>query len=322
MKIQRARSLAAALLLIACVAGVAAQSQKPVLSVLDLRVKDVSNEEMLGIVDGLTAAIFATNSFTVIDRTARDALLGEIEFSMSAAADAESQKSVGKQLSADVVVGGSVSRYEDGRCVLSLRMIDTSSATVIGVSEDLFADFALMLSSLGQQARSLATSARASKSGPRLAISLPAQTGNVFAPLPDRKSFPVQFSIWAPMQLVPAKTAIKGFRLALVYSDNVGVSGFDFGLINRVSGVMSGVQMGLLGFADEARFIQANLVLNFAKTVHGSQIGIVNLSDKCAGMQLGLVNVTGLLRGMQIGLVNVTRYGEGARFMPGVNLSL
>jgi len=116
--------------------------------------------------------------------------------------------------------------------------------------------------------------------------------------------------------------AVNGARIGMIYSDNAEVTGFDFGLINRVSGTMNGVQTGLLGFVGEARFLQMNIILNSAKVVRGSQIGLVNLADQCAGLQLGLVNIAGLLRGMQIGLVNVIRYGEGSRFMPGINLSL
>jgi hypothetical protein len=308
-------------------------SPKPVLAVLDLRTMDVSREEMLGVVDGLTAALFAESSFTVIDRSARDALLGELEFSLGAAGDRASQKTLGLQLSADVVVGGSVSRYENGKYALSLRMLDTASAEVIGVSEDIYDGLPDMLGALGRQADTLVSSVRPAKAaqlrlagkapGPSSAVSAKKGGGDDgFAPAVPRSWFPFQLSIWAPMQLVPAKTAIDGIRITMFYGDNVEVAGIDVGLINRVSGKMIGLQAGLIGYAGELTYIQLNAILNSATVVRGAQIGLVNVADKCSGMQIGLVNVAGLLRGVQLGLVNVIRFGEGSRFMPGINFSL
>ncbi|MBU0926974.1 MAG: penicillin-binding protein activator LpoB [Spirochaetes bacterium] len=327
---RNARAIVAAVLGIACIAGVAAQ-EKPVLSVLDLRINDVSRDEMLGVVDGLTAALFQSGSFVVIDRTARDALLGEIEFSMTAASDQEAQKKMGKQLSADMVVSGSLSRYHDGKYVLSLRLLETSSAKVVGVSEDFFPDFGAMLSSLDKQARELSSNARPARPAsiaaargspsPRSPAPGAESDGDEFLPSAPLASTPFQFSIWAPMQLFPADTAVRGLRLTLFASSNAALAGVDIGLVNSVSGVMTGVQVGLLGFAGEARVLQLNAILNVARTVRGAQVGVVNIADRCAGFQLGLVNVSGLLKGAQLGLVNVVRYGGAAGFMPILKLA-
>jgi len=72
-----------------------------------------------------------------------------------------------------------------------------------------------------------------------------------------------------------------------------------------VSGDSVGAQLGAGAVAlDEHTGVQLGALANYAGTVHGAQIGIVNLAEEARGVQIGVFNHAKSLRGLQIGLAN------------------
>jgi hypothetical protein len=338
-----------------------AGAQAPSLAVLDLSLKDVSVEEMRGFVDKLSSSLFKTGRFTLIDREARDRALSEIEFSVSAAADEKTQIAIGRQLAADLIVTGSLGRYDE-KIVYTLKTIETESSKVASVADDIVKGMERLLDDTDEIAETLADIPRLRSigSGKVDKESLPEKgdggkpaaqmSDEEFFAVKPKASFPFQFAIFSPVQLMPPSTAITLLRINLGYGENAAVSFIDVGFVNIVTGEMCGlqgglfsysgstrgIQTGLVGVSGKADFAQANMLFNGTGTLSGfqlglvnktertigAQFGIVNVADKTAGIQVGVVNITGLLRGIQLGLVNVAAYGPGSKFMPFLNISL
>jgi len=165
---------------------------------------------------------------------------------------------------------------------------------------------------------------------------------------------PVQLSLFAPVQLYPESTSIRGLRLTLFYGWNRDVTGFEFVVLglNRtdgdflgvswawlgmswVGGTMTGFQGSLINLAEQGMLgLQlgvANVTggesvglglgaVNITQTMSGAQVGVVNVADDFEGLQFGLVNVARRLYGVQIGLANIIQEGP-LPFMVLVNAS-
>lgn len=151
---------------------------------------------------------------------------------------------------------------------------------------------------------------------------------------------PISLSLFPPVQIVPEKGSVYGFRLNL-YGVNHNVSGLDIGLVNRVEndfvglqwlgfgwvkgnlqgaqwnyitnvtkGTMEGVQFGIVDLAGKKSAGAQLGVVTWAKTgLTGAQLGVVDYAETFTGLQFGLVNVTDNLTGLQLGLVNVAKNG-------------
>ena len=134
---------------------------------------------------------------------------------------------------------------------------------------------------------------------------------------------PIQLSLFAPVQIVPADQAVAGVRLSLLYGKNTYVSGLDWGLVNHsTSGMSKGVQFGLVGIVDEDFTGWQNTVVNITqRNFEGFQWGIVNYAGHANGFQLGIVNYAVTMHGLQIGLVNIIKQGGQFPVFPIVNWS-
>jgi hypothetical protein len=144
----------------------------------------------------------------------------------------------------------------------------------------------------------------------------------LFAPVAARER-PIQFALFAPIQLFPEGDAITGIRLSLIYGKNTSATGLDWGLVNHTtSGKSKGVQFGLVGLAD-ADFIgwQDNAVNIVKGDFEGLQWGIINYANSAGGLQLGFVNCARSLKGLQIGLINIIKQGGAFPVFPFVNWS-
>lgn len=151
---------------------------------------------------------------------------------------------------------------------------------------------------------------------------------------------PVSLSLFPPVQIVPPKGSVYGFRLNLV-GQNQTMHGLDIGIVNLVDkdfigfqwlgfgwvegntqgvqwnyianitrGTMEGAQFGIFNLASErAAGVQWGLVSWSETDLTGLQVGAVDYSPQFTGLQFGLVNVTEDLNGFQIGLVNVAKNG-------------
>lgn len=147
----------------------------------------------------------------------------------------------------------------------------------------------------------------------------------------------IQIALWHPVQIFPAETSIRGVRLNLLYGVNKELRGLDVGLVNRNTGLVKGLQHGVVGMA-ESDFLgwQDNIVANltdgkmtglqsgaYNQTAQGEgvQWGFVNVADSFHGFQFGLLNKTNTMEGLQVGLVNIISKAPSHPILPIVNWS-
>jgi hypothetical protein len=151
---------------------------------------------------------------------------------------------------------------------------------------------------------------------------------------------PISLSLVPPIQIVPPKGSVYGFRLN-IFGKNQTVHGLDIGFINWVDDEFLGVQFLGFGWVEgEMQGIQFNYVANIGRSsVEGGQLGLFNLAGagstglqwgavnfveadlmgvqlglfdyaaEFSGLQFGLVNFTENLSGVQIGLINIAKNG-------------
>jgi hypothetical protein len=108
---------------------------RPVLAVLDFAAAGVSEAEARVYTEVLSTRIVSSNAYRVIDREQREAILQEIEFSLSDCSDESCQLEAGRLLSASRLVVGSIGRIGIW-FIASARLIDVASGqTLRSVSE-------------------------------------------------------------------------------------------------------------------------------------------------------------------------------------------
>jgi hypothetical protein len=133
---------------------------------------------------------------------------------------------------------------------------------------------------------------------------------------------PVQLSLFNPIQLYGENTSIVGIRINILYGKNSSVTGLDLGFVNHnVSGVSKGVQFGFVGIV-ESDFVgwQDNVVNITRKNFEGLQWGFVNYAGTVSGVQIGIVNYAeNMKKGLQIGLVNIIVQGGQFPIFPIIN---
>ena len=143
-----------------------------------------------------------------------------------------------------------------------------------------------------------------------LIVLMPIISGNLFA-----QDNPFQLSLFDPIQIVPNSESISGIRLNLIYSKNVNVTGFDWGLVNVTTGKELGVQWGGVNITEGGC---TGWQAGFVNVSHGDFVGLqtswVNYhGGYFNGLQFSIVNYTETLKGLQLGLINII--GKGG-FLP------
>ena len=83
---------------------------KPVVAVMDFGIKNIPRAEGEVVVDYLASAIFRTGYFDVIDRSQRQTILAELEFSYGDCTDEACQIEIGRMLSANQIVVGTLGK--------------------------------------------------------------------------------------------------------------------------------------------------------------------------------------------------------------------
>lgn len=147
-------------------------------------------------------------------------------------------------------------------------------------------------------------------------------------------TFPLQLSLWYPVQVLPGRFEVTGMKLNLPYGYNEHIVGLDIGVYgagrvmeavqvnvyNDVIEQMSGLQIGLINRTGSVAGLQTGL-LNFNDLdVAGLQVGLINRAADINGVQIGLINTCEMMSGLQIGLVNVIN-DSGLPVMIGINAS-
>ena len=118
---------------------VVAEADKPILTVLDFEASEISQSEMKSIINVLSSGLFKSGLFTVIDVAQRETVLKELAFSMSGCTDDSCMLEVGKMLSAELIVGGSISRM-GSKIVLSAKMIETETSKTVSSADGVYTD--------------------------------------------------------------------------------------------------------------------------------------------------------------------------------------
>lgn len=132
-----------------------ASQDKPIITVLDFATDGVSRSEMLSIISLFSSALFRTNEYTIIDVNQREALLKELEFSLSECTDESCQLEVGKLLSAEAIVVGSIGLV-GSKYVLAAKMLETQTGRTLGTADGIYLDLDGMLEEIDHLAMRLA----------------------------------------------------------------------------------------------------------------------------------------------------------------------
>ena len=123
----------------------------------------------------------------------------------------------------------------------------------------------------------------------------------------SRVWLPLGLSILTPPIQIPSPShTVIGGMINLGYGQMDSIAILDVGLINNVTHVMTGAELG---------------PANLAGTCVGAQAGALNITGTTVGLQLGILNFTGDLHGVQLGLLNFSASG-GAWIFPIFNLGL
>jgi len=126
----------------------------PVLAVLDFNIQNMSSAEGVLIVDMIGGAIVKTRTYRVIDRGQRDMLLDEIAFSLGDCSDESCQLQVGRLLSADHIVIGSLGEA-GSRFVISLKLLTVETGEVLHTAFKVYPSLNDLVDGCEQLARAL-----------------------------------------------------------------------------------------------------------------------------------------------------------------------
>ena len=141
------------IIITAALVPVAAQTET--LAVLDFTTEAVSKTEMTAIVEFLSAELFQTKKYTVIDVSQRETILNEMEFSMSGCSDDSCALEIGKLLSAELIVVGNLSKI-GSRYLMSVKMLETETSKTMGTANGKFANLDELIDGLNGIAMTLA----------------------------------------------------------------------------------------------------------------------------------------------------------------------
>ena len=111
------------------------QQDKPLLSVLDFEASGISKAESRIFVDFVSSYIVASNKYRVIDRTQRETILQEIEFSLTDCSDEKCQLEVGKLLSASQIIVGSIGKVGSWY-ILNMKLITVETGETVKTASD------------------------------------------------------------------------------------------------------------------------------------------------------------------------------------------
>lgn len=127
----------AVLLFVFIAATAGAQQEKPIITVLDFQTNNISESDMKSIVTFLSAELFETGVYKVIDSNQRDALLKELEFSMSGCTDESCQLEVGKMLAAEFIVVGDLGKVGD-RIIITIKVLNTETSETLNTARSVY----------------------------------------------------------------------------------------------------------------------------------------------------------------------------------------
>lgn len=117
-----------------------AAEEKTSIAVIDLEPQGISQVEAAAITDRISHELFQTGKFTVLERSKIEAMFEEMGLSQSGCTDAECIMELGKMLSAQQIVVGSVSKVGQTYSI-SLRMVSVETGKLMTTAtEDIRGD--------------------------------------------------------------------------------------------------------------------------------------------------------------------------------------
>ena len=122
---------------------------------LDFTVDSVSEAEMRSIINVLSSSLFKCGYFTVIDVSQRDNILKEMEFSLSGCSDESCMLEVGKMLSAEGIVTGSIGKV-GSRYVFAAKLMETETAATVSTFDGMYDSLDILMDGLSNVALELA----------------------------------------------------------------------------------------------------------------------------------------------------------------------
>jgi hypothetical protein len=148
----------ACFLLLFTLAGAVCQERISV-AVMDLKVTGISKDEVDLLVDFLNNALFETGSFDVVQRSRRDQLIKEIEFSYSDVADPARTKTLGRLLASKLLVFGSIGRIGT-RVLFNLSTVEVETGRTVSTHSKSYNDLEQIIGDCPKIAQTISQSAR------------------------------------------------------------------------------------------------------------------------------------------------------------------
>lgn len=167
-------------------------------------------------------------------------------------------------------------------------------------------------------------------SRPLLGLVVTLLAGAILAPevgAADSSTTPVQLALFSPVQIFSEDRSVAGLRLSVLLGVNQDVAGLDIAagvtrtegtfrgvqlaMANQVEGDCKGLQFGLTNEVDGLlRGIQISALGSNVVGGSGAQISALwNWADSLSGVQIGVLNFGGQMKGLQLGLLNFNDNG-------------
>jgi tetratricopeptide (TPR) repeat protein len=113
------------------------RTELPLLSVMDFVIENVSESDGKLIVDILSSALIKIKKYRILDRSQRDTLIKELEFSYSDCTDETCQLELGRLLAADKIVVGSLGKVGN-RYILNAKLLNVVTGEAVSSAYEIF----------------------------------------------------------------------------------------------------------------------------------------------------------------------------------------
>ena len=106
------------------------QEEKPLITIMDFETNQIAKTDMTIFLDFMSSYIIETDRFRVLERSQRETLLAELKFSLSGCTDESCQLEVGKMLSADYLILGSLGNISE-KYIINMRIVGVSDGETL-----------------------------------------------------------------------------------------------------------------------------------------------------------------------------------------------
>lgn len=196
--------------------------EKELLTVMDLNYTGVSASEAEIILDYISAYIVESGKYRVIDKTQRNRILEEQEFSLSGCVDESCQLEIGRMLQASLIITGSIGTLGD-RIVLNLKLVNVETAETERTASQRYDSLNELLDSITVEVAKLLDISAGSESN------RPAGGGR--SDLQDNRQYRILLGLTVPMYLDTRVGAVEFYDISSSYY----LDSYDVDLIETVT---------------------------------------------------------------------------------------